>query len=158
MRTRRGFTLIEILVVIVIIGVTISFAMLSFGDFGTSRKAQIAAEQFVSYLKLIQHQAILTDETLGIRFDKDGYQSLRYDIERGWQLLNGSTIFQKQLYPAGIVVTAKPLNMRGPAIIVNSSGEISEYRIDFGTSRNASVATVILKRNGQPGLVEPKKP
>lgn len=158
MRAKRGFTLIEILVVIVIIGVTISFAMLSFGDFGASRKAQVSAEQFISYLKLIQHQAILTDSTLGIRLDKEGYQSLRYDQSLGWQNLSGATIFQKQLYPTGIIVTARPSSMKVPAITVNSSGEISDFHLDFGTLANPSVAVVILKPNGQPGLLESKKP
>ncbi len=34
----NGFTLIEILVVIVIVGITLSFALLAFGDFGSERR------------------------------------------------------------------------------------------------------------------------
>ncbi len=41
MKNHKGFTLIEILIVLMIIGITLSFAILSFGDFGEGRKVKV---------------------------------------------------------------------------------------------------------------------
>ena len=50
----KGFTLIEVMVVVVIIGITIGFAMLSFGDFGQSRRLLTAAEGTLTAFKSIR--------------------------------------------------------------------------------------------------------
>ena len=59
MEQRQGFTLVEILIVIFIISIVMTFAVLSLGDFGASRRIVLAAEQFKSDLISIQQEAIL---------------------------------------------------------------------------------------------------
>ena len=52
LRFDRGFTLIEILVVIVIVGTVLSIAMLSFGVLGNDRDLQTEAKRFVALMEV----------------------------------------------------------------------------------------------------------
>ena len=89
MQTKRGVTLIEILVVLAIIGITLGFALLAFGDFGASRRVVASAEQFLNQVKLLEQQAVLTSTTFGIQFDPaaspTSFRVLRFQPSSGWQ-------------------------------------------------------------------------
>src|SRR6478752_6140292 len=85
MNKSKGFTLIEMLIVIVIIGITIGFALLSFGDFGASKGILFAAEQLEHTLTLAQQQALLENTTLGLRIDNNSYQILKFDESSNWK-------------------------------------------------------------------------
>ena len=82
---KRGFTLIELLIVIVIIGIVSTAAIYSFGDFGASRQAKITAEQFSTYIKLLQQQAILETRTFGIKMTPAAYEIYQLNTRARWQ-------------------------------------------------------------------------
>ena len=147
----NGFTLIEILVVVLIIGITIGFALLAFGDFGSKRRILLSAEQFINYVKFTQHQAILETSTLGIMLNNNGYQILRFQPPSTWQGMPNKTIFHQQRFPQGAIVrldsnTAKSSN---PQIIINSSGDMTTFKLNLGSEKDATIATVIGKSNGE---------
>ena len=140
MPAERGFTLIEILVVVVIIGTTLGFAMLAFGDFGASRKATVTAEQFSSYIKLIQQRAILEANAFAINLNKEGYETLRFN-RNSWQPMPNKSIFHSRNFPPTIVITLHRTKrqIKKPEIIISSSGDMTEFRMDFGTSSQADI-------------------
>ena len=146
----NGFTLIEILVVLLIIGITMGFALMSFGDFGEKRRIIVAAEQFTQYVKLVQQQAILETSTLGINFKNDGYQVLRFKAPASWIALPANSIFHRQHFPKGLVINLRKIShKRGtPVIIIHSSGDMTAFTLDFGTTKQATLATIIGLRNG----------
>ena len=74
----RGFTLIEILVVLVIIAIIIAVTVISFGDMGRGRREHMAVQQFARVLNAAQQQAILTPAILGLGFHSEGYQFYQY--------------------------------------------------------------------------------
>lgn len=103
MHAERGFTLIEILVVVLIIGITLGFTMLAFGDFGAGRKAVVSAEQFSSYIQLVQQRALFEANTLGVRVSKDGYET--YHVVAGtWQPMPTKSIFHRRDFPDNVLV------------------------------------------------------
>ncbi|WP_028387673.1 prepilin-type N-terminal cleavage/methylation domain-containing protein [Legionella fairfieldensis] len=151
MHAERGFTLIEILVVIVIISTTISFALLAFGDFGTGRKAIVAAEEFSSYLKLVQHRALLEANALGLVVSKDHYETYRL-IDNTWQAMPVKSLFHRRNLPASIICTlhVHTKNRRGkPDIVINTAGDMTEFTMDFGTLNQPTIVTLLGKQNGQ---------
>ena len=97
---RDGFTLIEILVVILIISIAMSFALFSIGDFGKQRALMHEGHYFNHYLQLVKHEAILESQTLGIRVKQHGYEVLRLR-DHHWQTLKSHAFrfhpFQHQL-------------------------------------------------------------
>ncbi len=147
---KTGFTLIEILVVLLIIGISLGFALLSFGDFGEKRRVIAFAEQFTSYLKLAQHQAIVEANTLGIRFTNPGYQLIRFTAANEWKPMVGLKFFNQQQPPRFIVMHLdfpNPLP-NNPAITINPTGELSLFQISFGTLQQPSMAIVTNKPGG----------
>lgn len=152
MSVNKGFTLIEILVVIVIVGITIGFALLSFGDFGESKKILYAAEQFEKTLRLAQQQAILESSTLGMRIDNSSYQILKFKNASHWAPVSSKNLFRAHYFPKNMIITLKTelkRNSRGPGIIINPSGEVNPFTLSFGTLKEKSIALLTGKANGE---------
>jgi general secretion pathway protein H len=149
---QRGFTLIEVLVVIVIISIIATGSLVAFGDFGASRKAIVFAEQFSSYLKLVRQRAILEMNTLGINVTKEGYETFRFEQGKVWQAMPKNSLFHWQSFPAKVVVTLHSTiknNTRTPDIIIQSSGDMSEFTLDFGTLAEPNKVTLVGQHNGE---------
>lgn len=81
---QRGFTLIEVLIVLVIIGVIVGLAALAFRD---NRADELAreAQRLRAVLALASEEAIVKSRELGLRFDADGYRFFVLDDEQVWQ-------------------------------------------------------------------------
>lgn len=144
MNANRGFTLIEILIVIVIISMTVGFALLAFGDFGKSKQVLYAANQLENTLKLAQQQAILESSTLGLRIDSQSYQILKYQTS-AWLPVSSRSVFKMHYFPEKTEITVKTsLNHLDsqPAIIINPSGEFSPFTIALGTKEQGIIIMI----------------
>lgn len=150
MTTSKGFTLIEILVVMVIIGITIGFALIAFGDFGASRRLQFAAEQLANKLKLVQQQAILESTTYGMNIDSKNYQFFKFSDNSVWTSLNNKGIYKITYFPQNSYVhlkTTTPTSQNTPTIIIHSSGEMTPFILNFGSDKNT--INTVLQANAQ---------
>ena len=154
MQTKRGFTLIEILVVLLIVGITLGFALLAFGDFGSKRRIITAAEQFVNYVKFAQQQAILETSTLGISLNRNSYQILRYQASSNWQPVSNKRVFHAQHFPDSAIVhmESNVKKMGNPQIIINASGDMTSFTLNFGSAKQVNIANVIGKHDGSVAL------
>lgn len=139
----HGFTLIEILIVIVIITVTVNFAILSFGDFGTKTKITHAAENFADLVLLIKKEAILTDQTMAIKINQDSYEILRLN-NNTWQTLKNS-IYKKTYLPSGSVMflVKKKHKTKLNYIIINATGRVSPFTLSLGKNKDKILLTII---------------
>jgi general secretion pathway protein H len=145
----QGFTLIEILVVILIIGITLGFALIAFGDFGEGRRLLFAAEQLANTIELAQQQAILETSTLGLRIDNRGYQILKLQPAQTWSAISNKGIFKMNYFPNNTITNlnlARPANK--PAIVINASGETTPFILRLGTTKQSNLVTLIGKANG----------
>ncbi|KTC78259.1 type II secretion system minor pseudopilin GspH [Legionella brunensis] len=154
----KGFTLIEILVVLIIIGITIGFALLAFGDFGTSRRAVVTAEQFATYLKLLQQRAILEMMPLGVTINPDHYQTFRFEQNAIWKPMPEKSVFHTQYFPNNIIASFQRVNsaIKNPDIIINASGDMTPFTLYFGTTQKPKLTTLIGKHNGEVTLLFPQ--
>lgn len=152
MRVNRGFTLIELLIVIVIIGITSSVALLAFGDFGGGRNVLASAEQLVSYIKLLQQRAILENTTTGLTLDNTGYTTWRLIAGKTWQIMPNNSLFHKHFFPKNTILffnQAHHSRLKSPDIIIDSSGDMTEFTMTLGTLSHQSLITISGKHNGK---------
>ena len=138
-----GFTLLEMLVVLIIVGVIVGGAMISISDPGID-KIREERQRLMALVELAQEEAILQSRDVGIGFWRDGYAffqptgTLNEAGEAVWaQLEDDDTLHQRNLISGmqlhlkleGIeaVMDAVPVNR--PQVAILSSGEITPFEL-----------------------------
>jgi general secretion pathway protein H len=152
----RGFTLIEILVVIVILGVIVASATLAVGVLGRDRELENEARRFAAVIDQAREEAELQGMDLGIFLARPAYEYFRYDSRREqWQPIDDDKLFITRELPEGVhfrlwldrrEVILKPkleefdekeLDKHLPQLLVLASGELNPFELRFereGTS------------------------
>ena len=75
----RGFTLIEVLVVIVIVGILMAVAFLSFGILGDDDNMDREARRLSSLIQLVTDEATTQGRDFGVEFMTAGYRFVEHD-------------------------------------------------------------------------------
>jgi general secretion pathway protein H len=75
----RGFTLIEILVSIAIIGIMLSVVVLSMNIVGNDRELRQEGRRLVSLIELATDDALMQGREFGLEFLRSGYRFVEYD-------------------------------------------------------------------------------
>jgi general secretion pathway protein H len=134
----RGFTLIEILVAVVIIGVIVGVATLAIGN-PAPDKLREETRRLAAVISLAQEESILQSRDFGITFWQQGYafheffQGKWLKVEkdrtlRSYQLPQGMRL---QLALEGIDVIMSAVEPEKPQVFILSSGEISQFKLQF---------------------------
>ena len=134
-----GFTLLELLAVIVIIGIIISFASLSIGQ-NTSRIVQDEAERLHGLIQLAGEEAVLQGRELALEFDHDRYRFLELGTA-DWQPIEADKMLRERPLPEAVrvklmledVVTSFKDKKKLPRIFILSSGELTPFDLTLST-------------------------
>ncbi|WJG09299.1 type II secretion system minor pseudopilin GspH [Aliiglaciecola sp. LCG003] len=98
---QRGFTLIEIMAVLAIMGLVVS--LVTFRNFGTSAAEDLdkQAKRFQVVVDMASDFAVLNQQELGIRIEPktNEYLFMWLDDEQNWQLLEGEKVFSAYQLP-----------------------------------------------------------
>ncbi len=96
MRT-RGFSLVEVMVVLVILGLTVTFATLGFQRLESDRLEK-QAEELSNWLQAVSDNAVLDGAVYGVWLDRDA-QRLRtgYHHNNRWWEVDGETFVSPEL-------------------------------------------------------------
>lgn len=89
----KGFSLLELLVVIVIVGILVTFTTLAIRGTDPEDLIKEEALRFNRLLQLAQEEAILKGLEYGIAFSPDGYQFLVL-LDNEWQVLDADPLLR----------------------------------------------------------------
>ena len=98
--TQRGFTLLEVMVVILIMGVMVTFASLSIGSRVNEDKLENEARRAEAIIKLASEEAEAKGVEIGLRFTNGGYRLLRYDATQQWLDYEQSGSLRRRVFAA----------------------------------------------------------
>lgn len=135
MQTSRGFTLIEILVVIFIIGISFSFAYISFGDFGKTRQIKYTAEEMKNIIELYRDQAILESTSYSLVTTPHGFTIFKKENQN-------TTIIKKITFTRNIILSPEL------TIEILASRHITPFTLFLGSNSNKQVVKLVGTANG----------
>ncbi len=142
-RSSAGFTLVEILVVVVIIGVVSAGIILSTNlAGGRDYELQKEGDRLEALMKYAREQAELQTREYGILFRDDGYMFVTYDVRRQlWRDVFEDDALHDRNLPGGLtiklsvdaraVVLTRPKDAkdRTPQVILFSNGDLTTFEI-----------------------------
>lgn len=104
-RREQGFTLIEILVVLMIIAIVTSAALLSFGNIRDDRGLRTEARRFAALLELALDEATLQGRDFGIEFMTGSYRFVEYDAYAArWAAVPGDDTLRLRELPDDVEI------------------------------------------------------
>ena len=118
-----GFTLLEILVVVLIIGILTAGMLLSLNFAGKDSQLETESKRLLSLMNYARDQAELQTRDFGIYFGQHGYEFVVYDVRTGaWRTVDEDDALRERTMPSGLdfklVVDARPIvldeNMKEP--------------------------------------------
>ena len=154
----RGFTLIEILVVVVIIGVISAGILLSVNFTGRDNELEKESDRLLTLVNYAREQAELQTREYGVLFQEDGYEFVSYDVRRAsWRSVFEDDALRARKLPEGLgiklVVDGRPIVLKRPKddkdkkpqVMIFSSGDLSSFEITV--EREGGVRSVTLAQD-----------
>jgi len=144
-----GFTLIELMVVMVIIGLVVSGALLSLNTTGHDSQLEQERDRLGALIDYVRERADLQTVEYGLRCQQDGYQFVMYDSRKElWVADPIDDALRARVLPAGLDFQLK---VEGKAIVLpqrNAKGAgSSSSGAGLGTVRDLT-PQVMLFSNG----------
>lgn len=144
-RPPRGFTLMEIMVVLVLMGILTSLAVLSVGGGPRDRLAE-EGQRLAALVELQQQEAILTGEIRGVQFGRQGYAILTLDEQGTWGPPEATDTLIRHELPEditlGLWVDNRPAPLEKssfPQVLLLNSGEATEFVAVFSLAEDQSL-------------------
>lgn len=159
-RYSRGFTLIEVMLVLLLIGLLASVVVMNFSGDSREEKLNQAAHRFQQVFQFVAETAMLKQQEWGlyVDHDKDGLSRYRfvYYQQDKWQLASDPSSLAAVSLPEDLVLTLELEGLPGaeynllsqlewlpeeddeqdttpvlPQVFILSSGEISPFKLIF---------------------------
>ena len=155
MKKCGGFTLIEILIVMVIISIVSGVAVLTITS-NQSKSVEYFANRLTHLIQLSEEEAMLRPATLGLALTPVSFEF--YEYKKKWLPLSDK-IFGRQSIPGSIKISLSvennnaPLDGR-PHIVISPSGDLSSFVIFVGKKNKPPMFKIIGEANGSVKIKE----
>lgn len=153
-----GFTLIEILVVVVIIGIVSAGVILSVSITGQDRDLDKESQRLLTLVNYAREQAELQTREYGLLFRDDGYEFLTYDVRRQlWRDVFEDDALRDRNLPDGLgiklTVEARPIVLtkpkdskdKAPQVMIFANGDLTTFEVTV--ERDGGVRSVTLAQD-----------
>jgi type IV fimbrial biogenesis protein FimT len=106
-RSHGGFTLIEMIITIVVLGILLGIAVPSFRNASLSSQLRSAANDFIATANFARSEAIKRGTPVTMCVSADGSSCAAGGWEQGWIVLSGTTVLQHEYAaPSGFKMSA----------------------------------------------------
>lgn len=154
---QRGFTLIEIMVVVIIVATIASIALLSVGVIGEDNELDTERRRLATLIEMAQDDATMQGREFGVELMTSSYRFVEFDpLARQWSEVPGDDLYRLRFLPEGVEfalyidekliplaedpqeledpsetdsISANGINPYLPHLFVFASGESSVYEI-----------------------------
>lgn len=100
-----GFTLLEVLMVVLLVGVISGIAMLSLSPGGAERKLQDESDRLVTLLQQASDEAVMQNQEYGLKITDSGYLFLCLDeVKQRWNPCKNNQSFREHDMPEGLAI------------------------------------------------------
>ena len=149
LRSCRGFTLLEIMVVLLLIAIIFSFAVLSVSRNDQDEVMKRETRRLATLIGLANDEAVIRGQEFAIHFTRNGYAFLLLQVE-GWRELQDDPLLKSHELPAGFSVRIevegdppglaqqdkkKANDTLTPQVYILSSGEMTPFSATFEAER-----------------------
>ena len=142
-RPERGFTLIEIMISLLIIGILLGMATLSLRNDSGNRNLKKEIGMLRHNMILAAREAVINHQEIGLRISAHDYQFLSFNEQQQWVVPPGDPFFRPHSLPAnstlilhveGQRITLPPSPAGLPQLFFFSSGEQIPFQMEIHTS------------------------
>ncbi len=160
-----GFTLLEVLVVIVIIGIITSMAVVSTRVLGGDHEMDQEARRLVAVLTQAREEAILEGRDVGLRIDARGYDFMRFDgRDERWDLVQEDPLLRERTLPegleAGLLLESRPVKLvqrvaptereqPQPQVVLMASGDVVPFEVRLERAGTQEIRAVVGQADGK---------
>jgi len=149
----QGFTLLEVLMVVLLVGIISGIALLGFNPGGSERQIRQESERLASLIEQISDEAVMQNREFGLLLTAEGYQFLCLDEKvKKWVICEDKN-YQPHQLPEGVKLRLlhgtdssfsleisdesnskeDKKNQIRPDVLFLSSGESSPVSLEFAT-------------------------
>jgi len=133
---QKGFTLIELMVVIVIVAILFTYTTLAIRGNAPEDAIKEEARRLERLTELALEESVLRGEEYGIEFFIDGYRFLRFTGEK-WEALTQDSILRHRDLPENMELEAHLED--SPLVIALSSDLLSDDKVKLDEVEDAEV-------------------
>lgn len=142
LRQINGFTLLEVIIVLVIISIVTTVALLSLHLLSHARAVTLFANQLKQTLQAAQEEALLRPAVIGLRFSNQGFQFYELILKEKklqWYLLRSDTLSRPHAFESAMRAHLTQLNYKDlntpeekdriHYIVFSANGRISPFSV-----------------------------
>ena len=131
-----GFTLLELLVVIVIIGIITSVASVSVNVLGRDNQVEEQAKRLNAVISQVREESEMQARDIGLFIERDGYLFMRFDSRRqSWVEIDNDQLLARRELPGGL---ENRLWLEGREVILKTHDELTALNKHAATTSNLS--------------------
>lgn len=132
MNNQHGFTLLEILVVVVLIAISVTFVGFSINQ-DVDEIAKLESRRFISLVEQLREEAVLSGKNYAVEVDTADRSYQFHEYTDKLNAMDEGDVFRKRSFPENIDVLyqlpVKPKAGQKPLVVVDAFGQISLFTL-----------------------------